>query len=176
MLLQILSYFSELTLQILLKSRNDLLKSIELILDCFVGVRDLLYNDSFNFLYLGPLIIELCLYTLLTPIDVGLNRIDHLFELFILLSQQGLLMSHRDQILLFGALDNIIHGHESFLDLLQETMLSAKRRFFILLQLFDDPSEFDFDVFFEVVFSTLSEKAIRINSLLNSVDQSLLVV
>lgn len=85
-------------------------------------------------------------------------------------------MCDRNQVLLFGSFDNIVHGDESLLDLLQETMLSAKCWLFILFELFNNSSEFNLNILLDVVFSALSEETIRINPLLNCHDQPLLIM
>lgn len=82
----------DLSVDVPLKSRDDFLKSTQFTLNSSVCIGHAFDNDRFNFLELGPLIIELTLNSLLTTVDILLDAINHVFQSLVLLREQGLLM------------------------------------------------------------------------------------
>ena len=76
---------SNLRINILFKSRNNLLKSAELRIYSLIGCGNTLDNHCLNFLELGPLVIEFCFNCLLTAIYGTLDIVNHVLELLILL-------------------------------------------------------------------------------------------
>lgn len=60
-------------------------------------------------------------------------------------------MGERDKVLLLRALDNIVHGDESLLDLVHHSFLTLKRHFLVRFDLLQDGTEFAVYVLSKVI-------------------------
>ena len=134
-LLSLRFYITNLRINILFKSRNNLFKSTEFRINRLISCCHAFDYDCLNLLKLGSLVIQLCLYCLLTAMDWALDIVNHVLKLFVLLREQSLLVSKWNQILLFCALNNIIHGDKALLNLVHHSFFSLKGHFLIRLDL-----------------------------------------
>jgi hypothetical protein len=124
--LTLLFNFSYLIFNILFKCRYDLFKPRQLLLNGSICIRNVFDHNSFNFLHFGPLIVEFSFDVLLPTKDGCLNVVNHFLQLLVLVCKQSLLVAQRDQVLLFRPFDNIIHRHQSFLNLCHHSLLSLQ--------------------------------------------------
>ena len=98
------------------------------------------------------MVVDFVFYALLTAEYLSLDVVHHLLELLVLLGEEGLLVRQRDQILLLGALNNVIHGHQPFLNLRHHALLTLQRHLFVSLVLLTEVPKLCLQVHFKLVF------------------------
>ena len=76
---------ADLIVDVLLESRNDLLKSRKFRFDGSIGLSYIFDNDRFDFLEFGEVIVYLGFVALLAAEDLGLDVVHHLLEFLVLL-------------------------------------------------------------------------------------------
>jgi hypothetical protein len=163
----LLSHITNLGVDVLFECREDLLKPTKLTFNCAIGGGHTLHYDGFDFLDLGTVVIEICLYSLLPPKDCALNVVNHVLQFLVLFREQSLLMGKRDEVLLLRSLDDVVHCHEAFLHLGDHSLFSLEGMLFFLLDLFAYADDLAVKVPFDILLGSLPELAFRLQFLLH---------